>query len=157
MHVEVVADGLLELSGRTMRAAADVVLSERGEPALDLIEPRRRSGSEVDMESRVACEPGLDRGRLVGGVVVHHEMDIELRWQVGVDRAQELQELAATVSAVKLSDDLAGGDVQRRKERRRAMARVVVSAPLGDAWGQRQQRLRARSVSMTLRHLTSLI
>ncbi len=65
VHVEVLADGLLELPGRSMRAAADVVLRQRGEPALDLVEPGRRGGGEVDVESRVAREPGLDRGRLV--------------------------------------------------------------------------------------------
>ena len=72
------------------------------------------------MESRVACEPGSDPGRFVSAVVVHHEVDIHLRWHVGFDGAQELQEFAAAVPAVKLSDDLAGGDVERGKERRRA-------------------------------------
>jgi hypothetical protein len=108
VHVEIVADGLLELSGRTMRAAADVVLGQRGEPALDLIEPGRRSRRKVDVEPRVACEPGPDRGRLVSAVVVHYEVDIHLRCHVGLDGAQELQEFAAAVSAVQLADDLAG-------------------------------------------------
>ena len=78
MHVEVTADGLLELTGRSMGAAPDVVLSQRGEPALDLIEPRRRSRREVDVEPRVACEPGSDRRGLVRPVVVHHEVDVQL-------------------------------------------------------------------------------
>ena len=93
VQFEVLADGLFELSGRSMRAAADVVLRQRGEPALDLVEPRRRGRGEVNVESRVAGEPGLDRRRLVGGVVVHDEMDIHLGRNVGFDGAQELQEL----------------------------------------------------------------
>ena len=47
----------------------------------------------------------------------------------------------ATVPTMRLTDDLAGGDVERCKERGRAVARIVVRAPLGDAGGQRQQRL----------------
>ena len=93
-------DGLFELSGRAMRATPDVVLSQRCEPALDLIEPRRRGRSEVDVESRIAGKPGPDRRRLVGAVVVHHEMDVQAGRNVGLDGAQELQELTAAVPAV---------------------------------------------------------
>src|SRR5678815_4744769 len=86
-----------------MRAAADVVLRQRREPALDLVEPGRRGRCEVDVESRVAGEPGLDRRRLVGAVVVHDEVDIQLGRNVGFDGAQELQELGATVPAMRLT------------------------------------------------------
>src|SRR5678815_39057 len=58
VEVQIVPDGLFELPGRAMRATPDVVLSQRCEPALDLIEPRRRGRSEVDVESRIAGKPG---------------------------------------------------------------------------------------------------
>src|SRR5580765_6248668 len=98
-----------------MRATPDVVLSQRCEPALDLIEPRRRGRSEVDVESRIAGKPGPDRRRLGGAVVVHHEMDVQAGRNVGLDGAQEPQELAAAVPAVQLANDLARGNVERRK------------------------------------------
>ena len=70
------------------------------------------------MESRIAGKPGPDCRRLVGAVVVHHEMDVQAGRNVGLDGAQELQELTAAVPAVQLADDLARGNVERRKERR---------------------------------------
>jgi len=76
--LEVAANGLLELLGRAMSAATDVALRERCEPTLDLVEPGCRGRSEVDVEPRVACEPGSDRRGLVRPVVVHHEVDVQL-------------------------------------------------------------------------------
>ena len=43
----------------------------------------------------------------MSAVVVHHEMDVHLGRHVGLDGAQELQELAAAVAAMQLADDLA--------------------------------------------------
>ena len=40
---EVFTDSLLELGGAAMSAAANLPLGERGEPSLDLIEPRGRA------------------------------------------------------------------------------------------------------------------
>src|SRR5688572_13098552 len=45
--------GLLELASRAMGAAADVLLGERSEPALDLVQPGRRGGREVNVEARM--------------------------------------------------------------------------------------------------------
>jgi hypothetical protein len=79
----------------------------------------RHSGSQrAGRLLRGAGEPGWrapspDHGRLVGALVVRREMDIHLRRHVGFDGAQELQELSAAVSTGQLTDDLAGGDVQR--------------------------------------------
>lgn len=39
VDVQVVLDGLFELTGRSVGAATDVLRSEGGEPALHLIEP----------------------------------------------------------------------------------------------------------------------
>ena len=41
--------------------------------------------AEVDMIMRPAGEPRLDLGRLVGGIVVHDDMDFEPFGYVGVD------------------------------------------------------------------------
>jgi hypothetical protein len=53
------------------------------------------------------------------------------RRHVGLDGAQELQELAAAVPTVRLADHLAGGDVQRCEQCRRAMPLVIVRSPCG--------------------------
>jgi hypothetical protein len=86
---------------------------------------------------------GLDGERLVDIAVVHHQIDVEIGRHVGFDDAQGLQELHAAMASVHLTDDFAGGDVKRGKQRRDAVARLVVRASFGDARSQRQQRLRA--------------
>lgn len=112
-------------------------------PALDLIEPGCRGGHEVHVESPMTREPIPDRGRLVGAVVVHHEMHVQPAGYVGLHGAQELQEFAAAMAAVEFADHLPGGDFQCREQGRGAMAHVVVRSALGDARGQRQDGLRA--------------
>ena len=57
-----------------MRPAANLLLGERGEPALDEIHPRRASGGEVQMEARPLGQPPMNQRRLVGPVVVEDEM-----------------------------------------------------------------------------------
>lgn len=54
IDIEVMPDRLFKLPCRAMRAASNVLLGECSEPAFDLIGPRRGSGSEVNMEARMA-------------------------------------------------------------------------------------------------------
>src|SRR5215475_13433544 len=78
-------------------------------------------------------EPPVNRRRLVRARVVENQVDRERGGHLGVDGLQELTELARALSAVKLRDDATGLRVERREQRRRAMARVIVRAPLGPA------------------------
>ncbi len=73
-------------------------------------------------------------------------MDVEQVRHVGLDRAQELQDSlprcrGAAVPTMRIADDFAGRDVQRREQCRRSMTHVVVSASRGHARRQRQHRL----------------
>lgn len=124
-------------------AAADAALGERCEPALDLVESGGQGRREVDVKPRMPGEPVLDQRGLVRAVVVHDQMHVEHCRRVGIDSAQELQQLAAAVAPMRLADDLSGRNVERREQRRRAVAFIVVGAPLGDARRQRQDGLRA--------------
>src|SRR3546814_3399063 len=45
------------------------------------------------MPMRAACEPGLDLWRLVGRIVVHHEVDVWPLGDRGVDPLEEVEEL----------------------------------------------------------------
>ena len=58
-------------------------------------------------------------------------MDVEVGRDTGVDRVEEGAELLGPVALVTLADHLAGRHVQGREERGRAVADVVVRAPLG--------------------------
>ena len=90
------------------------------------------------MEAWMTSKPGAHGRCLVSPIVVHHQMHVQLRRDVGFDRAQELQELSAAMAPVQLADDFSGGDIQGGEQRRSAMAFVIVRTALGYAGGQRQ-------------------
>ena len=104
VKLDIVLDRLLQLPGRAMRAAPDLLFGQRGKPALDLVEPGGRSGREVNMKPPVAGKPGLDGRGFVRAVVVHHQVDVQIGRHTRFDGAQELQELAAAMSPVQLTD-----------------------------------------------------
>ena len=52
-----------------------------------------------------AGEPRFDLGCLVGGVVIHDDMDIEAFGDLSVDLFEELQELDGPVALVAFADD----------------------------------------------------
>ena len=101
-----------------MNPAPELLFGQEREGALDLVEPGGAGRREVDMPAGMPGQPALDGRGLVGGVVVHHQMDVEVAGHLGFEGPQELEELPAAVARKALADDLAGGDVQRRKERR---------------------------------------
>ena len=80
-------------------------MGDEGEEAFDLVEPGGIGGREVNVPTRTAGEPGLDLGMLVGGVVVDDEMDVELGRHIGLDVAQEGEELLVTMAGFALGDD----------------------------------------------------
>src|SRR5215471_17681362 len=112
-------------------AAADQLVGEQAEPAFDLVHPGRAGGGEVDVEPGAAGQPGLDLGRVVGGVVIADEVHVKLCGHGLVDGGQELAELDGAVPAVQLGDDRAVGDVERGEQAGDAVPQVVVGAPLG--------------------------
>ena len=126
-----------------MDPAPDLFLGQEREEALDLVEPGGAGRGEVDMPARMAGQPTLDGRGLVGRVIVHHQMDVEVVGDPGFESAQEFEELPAAVTREALPDDLAGGDVQGREERGGPVAYVVVGAPLDLSGPHGQQRLRA--------------
>lgn len=78
------------------------------------------------MEARSRGQPALDSVCLVRAVVVHHEVDVQHFRDVGLDGSQKLQGLRTAVPALRLPDDLAGGHIERGKQRGRAMANVPI-------------------------------
>lgn len=57
-------------------------------------------------------------------VVIHHKMNFQFSGHVGIYRAQEPQEFTAPMATMQLADDFASGNVQRRKQRGGAVARL---------------------------------
>ena len=71
------SDCLLQLLDAAVNAAPDLSLGQEGEPALDLVEPGGVGRREMQVIARPFGEPCFDRRRLMGGVVVDDEVDIE--------------------------------------------------------------------------------
>ena len=113
-----------------MDPAPELFLGQEREEALDLVQPGSAGRREVDMPARMAGQPTLNGRRLVGCVVVHDQMDVELVGDLGFESAQELEELPAAMTREALPDDLAGGDIEGGEQRGGAVAHVVMSAPL---------------------------
>src|SRR6185436_6988397 len=143
MDREVMTDGFFEFDRTAVRCALDLALAEQAEPTLNQIEPGTRGRGEVQMKTRMACKPSLHRRGLVRAVVIHDQMNIELRRHALIDGAQKLQEFAAAMPPMQFSDDLARDKIQRREQGRGAMADIVMATPLSHPKRQRQQRLGA--------------
>lgn len=67
---DVVFDGGDECGDAAKGTAAESIRRQVTEEAFDHVEPRCRSGREVDMKAPMGSEPLLDCGMLVRGVVV---------------------------------------------------------------------------------------
>src|SRR5438552_16416892 len=102
------------------------------------------------MNAWALAQPAPDERRLVRGVVVEDQMNVELRGDRRIDGVEELAKLHGPVAAMTAADDRAGLDVQGREERRRAMAHIVGRAPFDLAGLHGHQRL-CRSMRLDLR------
>ena len=80
---------------------------EMAKESLPHVQPRRRGGGEMDVESFVAPQPSFHLGMLVGGVVVHHQMDLFVMGGLALDQTQELQPLFMGVFRQASSDHAA--------------------------------------------------
>lgn len=90
--VEEEQDRGVQLAQAAIGAAPDLFFGEDREPALDLVDRGRIGGCEVEMEARAPDQPAVDQGRLVGAVVVEHEMDFDTRRYLLVDAIQKSSE-----------------------------------------------------------------
>ena len=66
----------------------------------------------MHVDPRVGGEPVADLDALVGGLVVHHQVQLAVGVGTG-DLAQEPQELLVAVAGLAAGGDRAGGDVER--------------------------------------------
>ena len=94
----------------------------------------------------VRREPLANLESLVGGVVIHHQMQFGAGAIIGIDLRdvlEETQELLVAMAWLGEPGDLAGCDFQRREQRGGAVSDVVMGAPLGRTGFHRQRRLGA--------------
>jgi hypothetical protein len=65
----------------------------------------------VQVIARVAREPGSNGRRLVDGVIVEHQVYVEIGWHRLLDLGQEVAEFDRTMALVAAADDPAGGNL----------------------------------------------
>ena len=115
--------------------------SEVAEEVLDEVEPGRGRGKEVEVDARIAVEPGFDLRVLVRRVVVENEVQFQIGVDPPLDTADEAEELLMAVPGETLVNDLAGGHVECSEEGRGAVPLVVVSHRPGASLLQGETRL----------------
>ena len=76
---------------------------------------------------RSAGEPRFDFGCLVGGVVVHDDMDIEPFRDLSVNLFEKLQELDRSVALVAFANDKPRGNIESSKQGGRTMPHAAAT------------------------------
>ena len=140
---EEAVDRGLQVGDGAEDAALEPALCERGEEALDRVEPGSGRRREVERPSRIAFEPSADIGMLVGGVVVDDGVDRLPRRNLSFDDIEEADELLMAMALHVAADHRAVEDVHRGEQRRRSVPLVVVRHGSGAALLQRQSGLGA--------------
>src|SRR5262245_50859273 len=116
---------LPELLDRGEGGSVQGLSFEDREPDLDLVEPRGPRRREVEMHVPVTLEPAIVLG-LVGVEVVEDDVDGGVR-MASDNIVHEIEEFDASPTIFVGSRDLSGGDLEGCKQRRSAVALVVVA------------------------------
>ena len=99
---EVFHDGALELGDAFEGATANAVSSDLGEEALDHVEPGSRGRREVQIEARMRLEPALYGRRLMGGIAVDDQVEVETGRGAMIDQLEKAQELSMPVRGIQV-------------------------------------------------------
>ena len=118
-------DVLPELLDRGEGGAVQGLLLQDGEPDLDLVEPRGSGRREVETNVGMTLEPAVVLG-LVGVEVVEHDMESGVGIG-GDDVVHEVEELDTPAARLVRGRHFAGRHLEGGKQRRRAVALVIVA------------------------------
>ena len=140
---DVLHDLALQIRGRREDAACHDVALDLGESELDLIQPRRLRGREVQLHTAMLGEERPHRLRPVGRELVENDVDLAPRRLRRGDVREERQKVGACVPRGGLPDHLGGLGVQRGVEREGAVPLVFEAVALRSAGRQREARVDA--------------
>jgi hypothetical protein len=134
-------DGFPDLSGRGKAGPAQSLPRQNAEPYFHLVEPTGMGGGVVPVHVRVASLPTVPL-RLMGAEVVENDVNF-LPGIIADQLVHEVQEVPASPAVVMTRFDLPGAHIQGCKQRRSAMALVLmVKALEGLPVGKAQVSLR---------------
>ena len=128
---DVTLDGVFEISDGFEDAPAYFPAGDRGEEPLDRVEPRRRSGGEVECPSRMISDPGEDLGVFVDRVIVGDGMDDFPGRSSSFYSVQELNEILISMLFHPASYDDPMQDVKRGEQHSHAVVFVIVGLGSG--------------------------
>jgi len=95
---DVSGDCAFEFANAPKRAAPDSLCGDVREEPLNRVQPGRTRWGKVNVVAWMRREPSLDRGILVGRIVIHNYVDVELRRHVLINVIEKLHKLAMTVA-----------------------------------------------------------
>jgi hypothetical protein len=121
-----VVDSGDEIFDAAEAAAADGLLGNETELALNLIEPGRVGGGVVHVKAGPLCEPEAHLGMLVGSVVVDDQMNTQLWRHPLVDALEKAEKLLMAVARLALGKDSAAGNIERGEQCCGAVADIVM-------------------------------
>ena len=123
---EVLLDDGRELRDAVEHAAADAVLGDQAEEALDLLSQNAEVGVKCIWNRLCRLSQTLTLACLCVGVVVGDQVQIKVLWRLGFDAAQEPVPFLMAMSLHTLANHFAGGDIECCEQRRCPVAFVVV-------------------------------
>ena len=111
-------DGGFEFRGAAKGSAADHSAGDQRKEALDLVEPGTAGGGEVEFEpaSFAGLEPALDFGTFVSAVVIHDQVNFQIRWELLLQSVKKANKLAGTMAGLAGAQDLAIENIESRKQ-----------------------------------------
>ncbi len=142
--MQILPDRFLPIFDAGWSTTFDPPRAQRGEGALDPMEPRRRGWREVRPVARMPGQPGTNGVSLVPCVVVHDQAHVPIGRHRRIDRIEKLQKFGAATASLELPDQLLGGE---RFEGNGVCRRVP--AANGDCAPEESRRARTRSDQST--------
>ena len=130
---EEAVDGGLEFNNAAEHTELQSLLGKFGEEALDGVEPRARGRREVEDEARVPIEPLRHLRMFMGGVIVEDHVNELSGGHLGLDSIQEADELLVTMALHTSAHDLTLEHIESSKQRRCAVALLVMGHGAGPA------------------------
>ena len=115
-----------QISDRLKNPASNLFVREIAKPTLDHVEPGARSRHKMQMESGMAFKPRFDLGMLVGRVIVHDQMQVQLWRGLVINQFQKLDPLLMAVTIHAGPNDAPFGHLQSSEQGRGPVAFVVV-------------------------------
>ena len=133
----------LQVRDGSKYAARDDVALDLAEPQLDVVQPRRVGGREVQRNLGMRHQEVLDRCALVRREVVGDHMDLFAAGLMDHDVGEERDELSGGVPQRRFAEHLAGLRIEGGIQRQRTMTKVLKAVPFGSARRERPHRILA--------------